>query len=53
MVEPERALAQVAHLGACARRPDRLIAMAGVPLDRAAVRPCVGSAQGERGGGRM
>ncbi|MER5200085.1 MarR family winged helix-turn-helix transcriptional regulator [Streptomyces sp. NPDC002755] len=35
--EMERALTRVAYLGARARQHDRLVAMAGVPLDRAAV----------------
>ncbi|QJS99509.1 MarR family transcriptional regulator [Streptomyces asoensis] len=36
-VELERALTRVAYLGARARQHDRLITVAGVPLDRAAV----------------
>ncbi|MGW2050062.1 MarR family winged helix-turn-helix transcriptional regulator [Streptomyces sp. NPDC001858] len=36
-VEMERALTQVAYLSVRARQHDRLVAMAGVPLDRAAV----------------
>ena len=37
VVEIERALTHVAYLSVRARRPDRLVALAGVPLDRAAV----------------
>lgn len=36
-VEIERALTRVTYLGTRARRHDRLMALAGVPLDRAAV----------------